>query len=98
MTAPSPPLIGEIEFLGWLGQAEPGDVLAYHRGFLAVDRFFSPDLRSLGNRALQATERGLVHLVQRRHGPEDFAYLAIARPKARSEAAELAALVIAEAA
>ena len=27
VAAPSPALMGEIEFLGWLGQAEPGDVL-----------------------------------------------------------------------
>ena len=62
----------------------PGDILEYHRGFLAVD---------IGDRRLAAAEQkalrrarpprrlgfdaGLVHLVQRRNGPNDFSSLAI---------------------
>ena len=98
MTARATPLIGEIDFLGWLGQAEPGDVLAYHRGLLAADRVHSAELGQLANRAFGLAERSLVHLVQRKHGPEDFSYLAVARPKAREAAAQLAALPLAEAA
>ena len=28
----------DIGLLAWLNQAQPGDALEYHRGFLAVDR------------------------------------------------------------
>jgi hypothetical protein len=33
----------------------------------------------LARRAWWAAEQGLVHLVQRRNGPDDFSYLAVAR-------------------
>ena len=79
MTAPSPALMGEIDFLGWLGQAEPGDLIVYHRGLLAADRAHSSELGQLANRAFATAEGGLVDLVQRRHGPDDFTYFAIAR-------------------
>jgi hypothetical protein len=29
--------INEISFCAWVAQAEPGEVLIYHRGFLVVD-------------------------------------------------------------
>jgi hypothetical protein len=76
----------EIEFLGWLGQARRGEAIVYHRGFLAADRSCPPnrDLNRLAKRALWAAEQGLVDLVQRRHGPEDTSYLAIARCRAES--------------
>jgi hypothetical protein len=85
--------LSAIEFCGWLGQAEPGDVISYHRGFLILDRVPSkkdlPDVRSaelnlLANCAMRAAEHDLVHLVQRRNGSLDFSYLAIARPRKRS--------------
>jgi hypothetical protein len=73
--------LGEHEFLGWLGQAPAGEVLPYHRGFLAIDRNWSVErqLDRLAALALWAAENGFVHLVQRRHGPEDASYIAIAR-------------------
>ena len=73
--------LGENEFLGWLGQATAGEVLPYHRGFLAIDRNWSVEreLDHLASLALWAADHGLVHLVQRRHGPEDASYIAIAR-------------------
>jgi len=73
--------MGEMEFLGWLGQAEPGEVLVYHRGFLAVDRHWAEGgaLDRLADRVAWAAERGLADLLQHRHGPEDLSYLAIAR-------------------
>ncbi len=73
--------MGEMEFLGWLGQAEPGEVLVYHRGFLAVDRHWAEGgaVDRLAARAAWAAEHGLADLLQRRHGPEDLSYLAIAR-------------------
>lgn len=90
--------IGEIEFLGWLGQAEPGDMLTYHRGLLAADRVHSSELGHLASRAFRLAETSLIHLVQRRHGPNDFSYLAIARPKAREAGTSLSALLLADAA
>lgn len=81
--------IGEIDFLGWLGQAQPGDMIEYHRGFLALDvmRGGSP-LSEAARSALARTAtiaswafaQGLVHLVQRRLGEDEFSYLAIVRP------------------
>jgi hypothetical protein len=35
-----------------------------------------------GNMAMKLAERGFVHLVQRRLAPDQFLYLAIARPRA----------------
>ena len=77
---------GENEFLGWLGQATAGEVLPYHRGFLAIDRNWSVEreLDRLASLALWAADHGLVHLVQRRHGPEDASYIAIARKRSTS--------------
>lgn len=83
--------LSEINLCGWIGQAVPGDILEYHRGFLVVD--VSPlgtrlpikertELSRVAQRAWWASERGLVHLVQRRAGPEVFRYLAIARSSA----------------
>jgi hypothetical protein len=74
----------EIDFLGWLGQAMPGERLIYHRGLLAFDRYdrSHQGLSRLADRAHWAAARGFVHLVQRRHGMDDFSYLAIARERA----------------
>lgn len=83
-------MLTEVELCGWLGQAEPGDTLEYYRGFLAVDtvlhgcRLSERDRIELGQiarRALWASERGLAHLLQRRHGPDDYSYYIIVRPK-----------------
>jgi len=94
--------IAEIDLCGWLGQAAPGDVLEYHRGFLALDanvqgtRFPDRDraeLARVARRAWWASERDLVHLVQRRHGPNEFSYLAIARPRPKSSPVSLSSLM-----
>ncbi len=83
--------ITEIALCSWLGQAEPGDVFEYYRGFLGVDltSFGNPmssktraELARTSSRAYDLAERGFVHLVQRRVDPDTFAYLAIARPRA----------------
>jgi len=72
--------------------------LVYHRGFLAVDTFgsaspLSPERRSTLRRtadaALRAAEQDLVHLVQARIGPDQLAYIAIARRKPRQAGASL---------
>ena len=95
----------EIEFCAWVAHAVPGDRLEYHRGFLVLDIFpmFArlPDqqraeLARLGSRAFWAAEQGLVHLVQERTGPDQFAYIAVARPKPKAAAVSLSALLLAE--
>ena len=94
-TAIAPPAlqIQEIDFLGWLGQAQQGDSLEYHRGFLALDtlrdgsRFAENErleLSRVARRAWWASEQNLIHLAQRRWGKDDYSYLAIARPRTAS--------------
>lgn len=90
----------EMGLCGWLGQAEPGDVLQYHRGFLPVDRDPQQSKLSKQNRealmrmcdrAHRAAERGLAHLLQRRHVECDYSYLIVARPRPNAMAATLLA-------
>lgn len=97
--------LSEIAFCAWVAQADPGDRLEYHRGFLVLDTFalFSAlddgqrkDLSALAGRAFRAAEQGLVHLVQERVGPDQFAYIAIARPKPKAAAASLSELLLEE--
>jgi predicted aconitase len=99
--------ITEIEFCAWVAQAEPGNRLEYHRGFLAFDVHSlltglsdaeRDQLRALGARAFHTAEAGLVHLVQERLGPDCFAYIAIARPRPKTAAASLSAVLLQEAA
>ena len=99
----------DVEFLAWVNQAEPGDRLEYHRGFLGVD-VDSPittpsaeDRKALGQLAQKARgafELGLVHLVQERLATDRFSYIAIARPKPKSRpaASSLSALLLNKAA
>jgi len=88
----------EIGFCAWVAQAEPSETLVYHRGFLAVDAVgivskLSSDqqraLRLVATAALRAAEQDLVHLVQARIGPDQFAYIAVARRKPREAGASL---------
>ncbi len=99
--------ITEISLCSWLSQAAHGDVLEYHRGFLAVDRmpFGNPmapeareELARTSARAMRLAERGFVHLVQRRLGPDRFSYLAIARPRPGGAPIPFATLMTEEAA
>lgn len=91
-------LLSEAEFCAWLGQASPGERIEYFRGFLVVDTARDSstlpeperkELVRLGRRAWWAYEKGLVHLVQRRHGAGCFSYLAIARARPKAEQAAL---------
>ena len=86
--APCRLLISESELCNWLGCSEPGQVLEYHRGTLAIDcsseshRLPNEDragLRLVARRAQWAAERNLVHLLQRRYGSDDYGYLAVKR-------------------
>jgi len=95
----------EIQFCAWVAQALPGERLEYHRGFLALDRCqglsrFNAEERTrltwLGARTFWAAEQGLVHLVQERVSPDQFAYIAVARRKPKAAAVSLSALLLAE--
>ncbi len=98
-------LLTEIDLCGWVGQAAPGDMLEYHRGFLALDTMPQgtrlaeqerAELARVARRAWWAAERGLIHLVQRRHGTDDYSYLAIARSKPKQASVSLSSLLLAE--
>lgn len=100
------PELDEVSFSAWLAQAEPGEVLVYHRGFLVVDAIGSglkldierqAALRRLASAAMRAAECGLAHLVQARLGPDHFAYIAIARPKPKARCVALPARLLAAA-
>lgn len=95
----------ETAFCAWLGQAHPGAQLVYHRGLLALDATINSqtpksdarhELARVARRAWWAAEQGLVHLVQRRNGPDDFSYLAIARLHADEIPQPLSALLLKE--
>jgi hypothetical protein len=74
-----------VAFYRWLECARAGEQLEYHRGLLTRDRSPASELADDDRRALaeiadavfRAAEGGQVHLVQRRHWPFDFSYLAI---------------------
>jgi hypothetical protein len=97
--------INELSFCAWVAQAEPGERLQYHIGFLAVDTFTQisglsekerTELGRLSDRAFRAAALGLVHLVQERIGPDCFAYFAIARARPKSVNVSLSALLLDE--
>ncbi len=97
--------IDETDLCGWIGQAAPGEALEYYRGFLAMDTFSQAkrlaereraELVRLARRAWWASEQRLIHLVQRRHGADDYSYLAIARAKPQQASASLSSLLLAE--
>ena len=94
------PLVSEIDLCAWLSQAAPNDALEYHRGFLVLDidprisGFANRDrleLIQVASRARWASDKRLVHLVQRRLGESRFSYLAIARPRPETPVAVIAA-------
>jgi hypothetical protein len=91
-------VVNEIGFCAWVAQAESGEALVYHRGFLVVDtdKLLSKlgseariALRSLADAAFRAAEHDLVHLVQARLATDRFAYIAVARPRPRRSGAAL---------
>lgn len=98
-------VVSDIQFCAWIAQAGLGDALAYHRGLLALDAsphgqtFQGQNRKELGRvarRACWAAEQGLVHLLQRRNGPDDFTYLAIARPRPKELPATLSSVLLKE--
>ena len=106
LTSPTRRALDEPELCRWLGQATPGEVLEYHRGHLALDIMAyrrpagdcgHPTLSEVAHRAWWAAEQGLAHLVQRRHGGDDYSYLIVARATPRRPRISLASLLIEEA-
>lgn len=86
--------VSESDFCTWLARAKAGDVLVYHRGVLACDTNHAASTLAAGQRielahlarsARWAADEGIIHLLQRREGPDQFSYLAVARPRARSQ-------------
>lgn len=84
-------------------EAEPGERIEYHRGFLGLDR--SPlgqhadrqtrsTISRTADRAFALAEKGAVHLVQKRLAPECFSYLAVVRPRQRRIERHLADLPV----
>ena len=79
-------IIDAAGFEGWFRAAHPGSRITYHRGHLCVDRQQRPhaphdparaELNRLADGAMHASEQGLVHLFQKRHGEAHFSYIAI---------------------
>jgi hypothetical protein len=98
------PALDDVGIAAWIACAQPGDELVYHRGFLAVDTASVVSkltverrriLRRVAEAALRAEKQGLVHLVQSRLGPDQFAYIAIARPKPKLPGTLSARLLVA---
>jgi hypothetical protein len=89
----------ELLFCAWLADAAAGDRYEYHRGFLARDLDSGPKRRldekqraaldRLAARARWASDKGCVHLIQEKLGPDSYSYVAIARPRARSPLADI---------
>ncbi len=88
-------VIREEAFCGWLGKAEPGERIEYHRGCLCLDRdrdysqLSDKDRRELihlADRVASLAEEGRLILTQRRVGESVFSYFAaIANSPAQRE-------------
>lgn len=97
--------ISDADLCAWIGQASPGDILEYHRGSLALDcvphslrlpEHERAELSRVASWARWADKKALVRLVQRRHGLDDYSYLAIAQLKPRQAPTPIASLLIKE--
>lgn len=60
----------------------PGARFVYHSGFITVDAEKSADAAAIRKKAWQLYEGGKVDLVQKRHGPGMYDYVAVIRAKA----------------
>jgi hypothetical protein len=84
-----------VAFHRWLERSHPGEQFEYYRGLLVRDRSPASELAERDRRALaevadaafRAAVDGSVHLVQRRHAPFDFSYLAIKAGRATTAGA-----------
>jgi hypothetical protein len=74
------------EFEAWYRSAQIGEALEYHRGFLAMDRALGSrlseerrkELDRVAHAVMDMAGAGHVHLIQRRHGPDDYSYMVVA--------------------
>lgn len=82
----------DLEFMQWIADADPGETIEYHTGFLFVDRvrgiesqdISAPEIRLIADAALDLQQRGLIELTQRRIGDYRYSYLATARRKPKA--------------
>jgi len=84
--------VNDAEVRRWLREAEPGQSIRYFEGCLGLgtDPMGLPlpasgrqAMARVADRLWRAAQHDLVHLVQRRQGPTNWAYIAIARPPPR---------------
>jgi hypothetical protein len=97
----------ELLFCAWLADAAGGDRYEYHRGFLTKDLDGGPKrrldekqrvaLERLAGRARWAVDKGCVHLIQEKLGPDSYSYVAIARPRAPGAPSPLSDIELSEA-
>lgn len=81
----------DLEFVQWIGDADPGDTIEYHTGFLFVDRvrgiesqnISAPEIRLIADAAFDLQQRGIVELTQRRLDRYRYCYLATVRKTLR---------------
>jgi len=94
---PLPPrTLSAAEFADWLQSADAGERLTYWRGHLALDasalvsQLRGDDrirLCSVSRLAWDMAQKGWIHLLQQRHGANDFSYVAVMRPRQRNAVA-----------
>ena len=65
--------VSEYEWKKWLAAAKPGECVVYTRGRTSINP------NDIKRTAYDAYRSGLVELVQRRHGDDDYSYIAIRR-------------------
>lgn len=73
------------EFMEWFSFADAGARVTYHTGFLAADRHDAA-IGALADRVLKLADAGRLHLLQRRIGLMEFAYIAEKRSSAHGQA------------
>jgi hypothetical protein len=84
-----------VAFCRWLERARAGEHFEYHRGLLVRDRSPASELAERDRHALaevadavfRAAVDGSVHVIQHRHAPFDFSYLAIKAGRAATAGA-----------
>lgn len=77
-----------MRFVAWATSAKPGARSGYYRGYLHRDRVhhqmsiqhsngYTPDSLRCAGKAWEMYELGVVTLVQKRMGSEDYIYIAV---------------------
>lgn len=103
--AVTPILLDEAGLCARVFEAEPGERIEYHRGFLGLDRSLlgqhadrqtRSTISRTADRAFALAEKGAVHLVQKRLAPECFSYLAVVKPRRKRAKHQLTDLPVEE--